>query len=410
MATGIYMVLFLYFGYIVHAFRFGVERKASTFAAIVITLFLVDFIEVFISLAITGEFRFFLDFFWRYALLFILQAVVEGVFSLIMVSIFRKIFPPLQILEVFGNYEDRFYKEMNSVPYKYHIVERCHYSDEDIANKILLYDAVMLNDIPAEKKNDILKYCFQIDKRVYFIPKIADIIIKSSQELNIFDTPLYMCRNEGILNVQLLIKRLFDIVSSSLALIVLSPLLLITALAIKLNDRGPVFYQQERCTIGGKRFMILKFRSMIVDAEKDGRTHPAGEHDDRITKVGKVIRATRIDELPQLINILKGDMSVVGPRPERVEHVRIYTEVIPEFQLRNKIKGGLTGFAQVYGKYNTTALDKLKMDLVYITKFSLLLDFQIILETLKTLLRKESTEGFSKTRAAEMHDHSLEEK
>ena len=155
--------------------------------------------------------------------------------------------------------------------------------------------------------------------------------------------------------------------------------------------------------------MILKFRSMIVDAEKDGRTHPAGEHDDRITKVGRVIRATRIDELPQLINILKGDMSVVGPRPERVEHVQIYTEQIPEFVFRSKVKGGLTGYAQVYGKYNSSALDKLKMDLVYITNYSLMLDFQIILETLKILLRKESTEGFSESKAAEMHDHALSE-
>lgn len=407
MAAGSYMVLFIYIGFIVRAFKVGVERKVSTIAAIVITLFLVDFIEIFVSLAITGQFRFFWKFLWRYVLLFVVQAVVESALAVFMINYFRKIFPPLQILEIFGDHEDSFYREMNGVPYKYHIAERCHYTDDSIGSKIPLYDAVMINDIPAETKNDILKICYQADKRAYFIPKISDIIIKSSEELNLFDTPLYMCRNEGLRDYQLFIKRVFDIVSSFLALIILSPLLLITALAIKLNDGGPVFYRQERCTIGGKRFMILKFRSMIVDAEKDGKTHPAGEHDDRITKVGKVIRAARIDELPQLINILKGDMSVVGPRPERVEHVQIYTEEIPEFQFRSKIKGGLTGYAQVYGKYNTSALDKLKMDLVYITKFSLLLDFQIILETLKTLVRKESTEGFSESRAMEMHDHSL---
>ena len=205
--------------------------------------------------------------------------------------------------------------------------------------------------------------------------------------------------------MELEIKRALDVFFSLLALIILSPLFLVTAIAIKADDKGPVFFRQERCTIGGKRFMIIKFRSMIVDAEKDGKSHPAGENDDRITRVGRVIRAWRIDELPQLINILKGDMSIVGPRPERVEHVEKYTEDIPEFVFRYKMRGGLTGYAQVYGKYNTSALDKLKMDLVYITGFSLLLDFQIVMETLKILFRKESTEGFSEERASQMHDY-----
>lgn len=154
--------------------------------------------------------------------------------------------------------------------------------------------------------------------------------------------------------------------------------------------------------------MILKFRSMIVDAEKDGRPHPVTEDDDRITKVGKVIRACRIDELPQLINILKGDMSIVGPRPERVEHVERYKAMIPEFAFREKMKGGLTGYAQVYGKYNTTALDKLKLDLMYITNYSLLLDVQIIFETVKILFQKESTEGFSEAQEMDIHDFNAE--
>ena len=152
--------------------------------------------------------------------------------------------------------------------------------------------------------------------------------------------------------------------------------------------------------------MILKFRSMIVGAERDGKPRPAGEGDSRITKVGKVIRAWRVDELPQLVNILKGEMSFVGPRPERWEHVEKYTRDIPEFAFRTKVKGGLTGYAQVYGKYNTAALDKLKMDLIYIMNYSLLLDFQIIFETLKILFRKESTEGFTEEQAEEMRGGS----
>ncbi|SCY45410.1 Sugar transferase involved in LPS biosynthesis (colanic, teichoic acid) [Lachnospiraceae bacterium XPB1003] len=180
--------------------------------------------------------------------------------------------------------------------------------------------------------------------------------------------------------------------------------MLITAIAIKIEDHGPVFFRQERVTKDGKHFMILKFRSMIVDAEKDGKSHPAGEKDPRITKVGNFIRATRIDELPQILNILKGDMSIVGPRLERWEHVEQYTKEIQEFPLRLKVKGGLTGYAQVYGKYNTNALDKLKLDLMYIENYSLLLDFQIICETVRVIFQKESTEGFDAEAAKELHD------
>jgi lipopolysaccharide/colanic/teichoic acid biosynthesis glycosyltransferase len=176
---------------------------------------------------------------------------------------------------------------------------------------------------------------------------------------------------------------------------VLSPLLIGVSLAIKIEDGGPIFYKQKRVTRNGKRFDILKFRSMIVDAEKNGVT-PATDHDPRITKVGKFIRAYRIDELPQLLNILKGEMSIVGPRPERVEHVEKYTKYVPEFVYREKVKGGLTGYAQVFGKYNTTALDKLKFDLMYIEDYSLFLDFKIILMTIRILFEKESTEGFDK--------------
>ena len=185
-----------------------------------------------------------------------------------------------------------------------------------------------------------------------------------------------------------------DIVISLFALIITSPVMLITALAIKLYDGGPVMFRQKRCTIHGKTFYIHKFRSMIVNAESEGEVIPATDHDPRITPVGNFIRKTRIDELPQMIDILVGNMSVVGPRPERVEHVEKYTEDIPEFTYRLKVKGGLTGYAQIYGKYNTTAYDKLKLDLMYIQNYSVLLDIKLILMTIKIIFMKESTEGF----------------
>lgn len=406
MSVIIYILVFSLVGYGLHAFKIGVERKATVMASVALTALCTDVIEVLLSMAITGEFRFFWQFVWRYALLCIAQVIILCFLVIPMINVYRKKFPPLRILEVYGDYKHGLHHKINTVKYKYKVEELVHYSisEDELKQKMQNYDAVLISDVPAHEKNVVLKACLDQDKRVYFVPKISDIIIKSSEDLNLFDTPLLLCRNNGMSTVERIVKRFFDIFLSLIALVILSPIFLITAIAIKLQDGGPVFFKQERCSLNNNRFMILKFRSMIVDAEKDGRPHPAGENDDRITPVGKIIRATRIDELPQLINILKGDMSIVGPRPERVEHVEAYTDEIPEFVFRSKVKGGLTGYAQVYGKYNTTALDKLKMDLIYIMNYSLLLDLQIIFETLKILFLKESTEGFTEDQAMKLHD------
>ena len=406
MALLIYLGMYLVIGRWMGAFRIGSDRRATLLASQVLTLLTVDTLEIFVSMAITGQYRFFNKFLLLYSILFLLQSVILCLAMEPMISIFRKVFPPLQILEIHGDIENVVAEKFNGIPNKYLVAKQIRYQVgiDAITKEIPQFDAVLINDLPAQEENHILKACFDADKRVYFVPKISDIIVKSSENVNRFDTPIYLCRNIGIRQWQMAVKRFFDIALSILGLIFLSPIFLITAIAIKLEDQGPILYRQERCTLGGKHFNILKFRSMIVDAEKDGRSHPAGEDDPRITKVGRFIRACRVDELPQLINILKGEMSVVGPRPERIEHVEKYTEDIPEFSFRNKIKGGLTGAAQVYGKYNTTALDKLKMDLMYITNYSLLLDLQILFETAKILFQKESTEGFTDDRVKEMHD------
>ena len=189
-------------------------------------------------------------------------------------------------------------------------------------------------------------------------------------------------------------KRTFDIVSAGLLFIVISPIFLVVALAIKMTDHGPVFYKQVRLTKDGWKFNVLKFRSMRVDAEKDGVARlSTGENDDRVTSVGKFIRKVRLDEIPQLLNIIKGDMSVVGPRPERPEIAKQYEEELPEFNLRLQAKAGLTGYAQVYGKYNTTPYNKLEMDLMYIANPSIFEDLKIIFATIKILFEAESTEG-----------------
>ena len=406
MSITIYTGLVVWSIYTLGGYRIGVSRMMNLIAAQSLGLMFTNIIDIFVSMAVMGQFRYGLVFLREYFMLWVVQSVTCGFLTAGMVNLYRRLFPPLQIIEIYGDYLNHLYRKVNTLPYKYHVCKllKCTEAEAVIRSEIQKYDAVLVNDMPSHIKNRILKICFDLNKRVYFIPKLSDIIVKSSDDINLFDTPLCLCRNIGMTYWDKAIKRFVDVLLSSIALIITSPLLLMTAAAIKIEDHGSVFFRQERVTENGRRFMILKFRSMIVDAEKDNRTHPATDQDPRITKVGKVIRPTRIDELPQIINILKGDMSIVGPRPERWEHVDAYTAEIPEFHFRQKVKGGLTGYAQVYGKYNTSALDKLKLDLMYIENYSLLLDFQIIGETVRVLFQKEATEGFMEEDAKWLHD------
>lgn len=257
------------------------------------------------------------------------------------------------------------------------------------------YEVVLMYEVPANLRSRIFAYCVEKQKLIYVTPRIDDIFMSGFEHSHVLDTPLmrYVIsaqgRREGYSS-----KRLWDILLSLAMLVLFSPIMLLTALGIFLEDRGPVFFRQKRCTLHGREFDILKFRSMVVDAEKFGEVIPCKSGDPRITKVGRLIRATRLDELPQLFNILRGDMSIVGPRPERVEHVKKYSEEVAEFSARLQVRGGLTGYAQVFGKYNTTAEDKLKMDLMYIEKMSLWMDMKILFLTVKTMFLSESTEGF----------------
>lgn len=264
-------------------------------------------------------------------------------------------------------------------------------------------DAVFVCGIPSHERNMILKQCVEHNVTMYMIPRIGDAIMTGARRMHMFHLPVLSVGRYHPRFEFLFIKRAFDIVVSALALIVASPFMLVTAIAIKATDGGPVFYKQVRLTKDRKEFKVIKFRSMRVDAEKDGVARlSSGENDDRITPIGKFIRKVRIDELPQLFNILVGDMSIVGPRPERPEIAAEYEKELPEFALRLQAKAGLTGYAQVYGKYNTIPYDKLQMDLMYIAHPSLLEDLQIIFATIKILFMPESTEGIDadKTTAA----------
>ena len=311
--------------------------------------------------------------------------------------IYKNVFPPRQLLLVHGDRPiDDILAKFAKRKDKFEVSKCMHINTgvDKIEKEVMeRYDAVVLWDISETDRNRLLKYCYGKSIRTYIMPKIPDVIVKGAEELHLFDTPLLLTREYVLTIEQRFAKRFIDLFFALILFIIASPFMLLTALAVKLYDRGPVLYKQVRCTTGGKEFKILKFRSMSVDAEKDGVARLASKNDSRITPVGKFIRKVRLDELPQLINIIRGDMSFIGPRPERPEIIAQYMEIMPEFSYRMKVKAGLAGYAQVYGKYNTTPYDKLKLDLAYIENYSVWLDLKLMLLTVKVLLWPDSTEG-----------------
>lgn len=327
------------------------------------------------------------------------EVVLAAVLVVLYTGLYHKLYAPHEMLLIYGNRRGVSLKiKMDSRRDKYNISKLISVEEgfEAICREMGKYDAVILSDVPAQIRNDILKYCYRYRIRTYLSPKLTDIMIRGGKNITLFDTPLLLVKGTGLTPAQRVAKRCMDIVLSAIALLITSPAFLAVAISIKLEDGGPVFYKQKRLTRNGREFEILKFRSMIVDAEKYAGAVLATEDDPRITKTGKVIRATRLDELPQLLNILKGDMSIVGPRPERKVIADEYCKDIPEFAYRLKVRGGLTGYAQIYGKYNTSAYDKLRLDLMYIENYSFLLDIKLIILTMRIIFSKESTEGIDK--------------
>lgn len=339
----------------------------------------------------------------------ILDIAIMIPWTIIIHYVLIKLYPPRQMIVVYGDYSPKdLISKINKREDKYNICASINISAgiERIKAEILNYEAVVICDVPTQIRNVLLKHCFKHSIRTYVTPKISDIMVRGGDAIHLFDTPLILSRNHGFNIEQVFFKRAMDIIFSVLALIILSPFMLISALIIKLYDRGPVFYRQDRLTIDGKVFRILKFRSMCVESEKDG-AQLAKKDDDRITPFGKFLRAIHFDEIPQIINILKGDMSFVGPRPERPEIAKEYETSIPEFCFRLKVKAGLTGYAQVYGKYNTTPYDKLKLDMSYIMNYSFWLDIKLIIMTFKIIFKKESSEGVSGDQKTAAKDNRL---
>lgn len=347
-------------------------------------------------------------------LLWLLSFVVTLCFTLVWTIYGNRIFfalhPALKTVIVHGSTRAiDVFDLIRLYPKRFKITKRFNLGDLEAGYDLLLaYDAVILNDVDASKRNKILKYCISNGIKAYIRPKLGDIIMNNATRTKMLSLPMITIRQNDLQIGYQIFKRAWDTVLALLGLIVFSPLMLIIALFVKLGDGGPVFYRQTRLTKGANKFSIVKFRTMRVDAEKDGVARLACRQDNRITPVGRFLRASRLDELPQLFNILQGDMSFVGPRPERPEIARQYAENLQEFNLRLLAKAGLTGYAQVYGKYNAAPYDKLQMDLIYLVNRSIFTDLKLMFATLKVLLTKESTDGVQEGQVTAVKDSNAE--
>lgn len=401
LVVALFFVLFIIFGRVYDAFLMSMQRISEIVYAQFLAVAVSDFIMYIVIWLLSKH----LPNIMPGVATLIGQVILAAVWAYNAHHAYFKIFPPQATAVI---YDTRQGMEKLIGKYgldsKYKVVLTAT-ADECIANLAMLdgVSTVFMSGIHSHDRNVILKYCVENNIGTFVIPRIGDTIMSGAYPMHMFHLPMLKVGRYHPQPEYLFIKRLLDIVISAVALVVLSPIFLVTAIAIKATDHGPVFYKQIRLTKDGKEFGILKFRSMRVDAEKDGVARlSSGDHDDRITPVGKVIRACRIDELPQLLNILRGELSIVGPRPERPEIAAQYCEEMPEFSLRLQAKAGLTGYAQIYGKYNTTPYDKLVMDLMYIAHPSIVEDLKIMFATVKILFMPESTEGVSEGQTTAM--------
>ena len=387
--AGIVFIMSKLFG----ALKVGYMRVLDVVISQILSVLCTNIIA-YLQLALIGRWKF-LSHIEPMLVLTAVNLIVVLLWVVFMRWIYARIYPPKHVIMVYDSRNpDKLLKKISSRSDKYIISEAVYLGRglDYIRERIRCSQGVIVGDMPSHERNLLVKYCFEQNIRCYCSPKISDIMIMSAEKIHMFDTPLLLFRNRGLTVEQQAVKRVFDVLCAGLMLVILSPVMAVIALLVHLYDGGPVFYKQDRLTQDGRVFQVYKFRSMRADSEKNG-ARLAMKNDSRVTPVGQVLRDIHFDELPQLINILKGDMSMVGPRPERPEIAAQYEEELPEFSYRLKVKAGLTGYAQVYGKYNTTPYDKLKLDLTYIENYSFFLDLQLIAATVKILFQKENTEG-----------------
>lgn len=389
--VALYAVLYMIFGRVYGGFWISLNRISESVYSQALAVMMTSGIMYMVTFLLERQLPNILPVIAAFAV----QLVLSGIWSMAAHVAYYILFPATKTIIVYDERQGMekliqdygFEKKFTVI--KSLTVEQC------IANIDLLHNAqtVFVSGVHSHERNIILKYCVEHGIMMYLVPRIGDVLMSGAQQMHMFHLPMLRVGRYNPSPWHTIAKRTFDVLSAGALFLVISPLMLITAIAIK-TDGGPVFYKQRRLTQDGKEFDVLKFRSMRVDAEKDGVARlSTGDKDDRITKVGRFIRKVRIDELPQLLNIIGGSMSVVGPRPERPEIASQYVKEMPEFSLRLQAKAGLTGYAQVYGKYNTTPYDKLQMDLMYISNPSFCEDLRIIFATIKILFVPESTEG-----------------
>ena len=398
----IFLVLILLLGRIYDIYSVGSARVSHLIYSHGLTFLITDCVAY--VLAVLVSLRFVNPI--PMIVLFAVHMVWSTLWSLFENWLYFRVSPPRATVIVYGDPSELYkLREINKVSKKFNIIKKI---DAGIGHEALIgemenAEIVFLAGIENELRSLLVKDCIVKGIQCYIMPRVGDIIMSGADQMHTFSVPFMRVQKATPNPEYLFVKRAIDIVASLIAIIILSPFMLLTAIMIKAYDRGPVLYKQTRLTKNHKEFKVLKFRSMRVDAEKDGVARLSTEHDDRITPVGKIIRKIRFDELPQLFNILKGDMTIVGPRPERPEIAAQYEKEIPSFGLRLQVKAGLTGYAQVYGKYNTEPYEKLKMDLIYINNMSLGEDIRLMFATVKILFMPESTEGIADGQTTASH-------
>lgn len=333
---------------------------------------------------------------WPLLIAFCSQIILSALWSFFTRKAYFAMNPPLRTVLIGNERENEdLSAELKKAEDRFQVVAAISISEylSEPEHYLEIADTIFLAEIHSHEREQIIKDCAKNHVSLYLIPSISDALIIGAKSAQLFYRPLMEMNVYSPSLAYLFVKRCADITISLLALVILSPVMIAVSLLIR-RDGGSVFYKQTRLTQGGKTFEVFKFRSMTVDAESDGVARlSTGRNDSRVTPIGRVIRRFRIDELPQLFNILRGEMSIVGPRPERPELAAEYEKTLPEFSLRLRAKAGLTGYAQVYGKYNTTPYEKLLMDLRYMAHPGLLEDLKIIFATIKALFIPESTEG-----------------
>lgn len=333
-------------------------------------------------------------------LLLLAVIIVQMVLIFLIVSVGHKLYyrlnPPKRSLIVTSSQElaNQVASKLEIHKKRYQLCSCVHYACPDVKEAILAHEVVFMAGVPDTEEGQLEAFCYHHNRNIYLMAELEDVIISNAQTIVLDDMPFLHVRRVEPTPIQRYLKRAMDIGISLFGLIVFSPLMLLSAIAIKLGDNGSIFFRQQRATINGRVFDILKFRTMSEEASSEETQHSATMDDNRITPVGRILRNSRMDELPQLWNVLKGDMSIVGPRPEMLENVAKYTQQVPEFRYRQQMKAGLTGLAQIEGKYNTSPKDKAMLDLIYIEQFSLAQDLKLMLRTLTIFFRRDSTEGF----------------